>query len=46
MQMHPERLDGERHQANQPKFKPHATSTACNLDGRRARRAAAPVAQT
>ena len=45
MQRRPQGLDGERHQANQPKFKPHAR-TACNLDGRRAHRSAAPAAQT
>src|SRR5882672_806561 len=28
----PQRLDGKRHQAEQPEFKPHATTTDCNLD--------------
>jgi hypothetical protein len=27
-----ERLDGEGHQAEKPKLKPHATTTECNLD--------------
>src|ERR1019366_167191 len=28
----PKRLDGENHQAEKPKLKPHATTTECNLD--------------
>jgi hypothetical protein len=28
----PKRLDGESHQAEKPKLKPHATTTECNLD--------------